>query len=223
MNDDFAVIFDMDGVLIDSYDAHFKSWLEMTTQQGFKFTEEDFAISFGRTTRENITHFWGDRVQDDAEIARMEDYKENAYRRIIADNFPAMPGIGRLLDDLHAAGFKLAVGSSGPPENVDLALDHLERRALFDAVTTATDVTRGKPDPQVFLLAAERMGVSPRHCAVIEDAAAGVTAANAGGMTAIGLASTGRTRQSLAAARLVVDSLDELSPRLIGELIGGGG
>ena len=131
-----------------------------------------------------------------------------------------MPGVHRLLEQLHRAGFRLAVGSSGPPENVDLVLEKLGSRSLFDAVVTATDVTRGKPDPQVFLIAAERLGVPPPRCVVIEDAAAGIAAAHAAGMTSVALASTGRTRQSLAAAELLVDSLDELSADVLGRLIG---
>ena len=114
---------------------------------------------------------------------------------------------------------KLAVGSSGPPENVELVLEQLGAKHLFGATVTARDVTRGKPDPQVFLVAAARLGVPPERCAVVEDAPLGVAAANAAGMASIGLASTGRTVESLLAAELVVGSLDKLSPQVIGELI----
>ena len=93
-------------------------------------------------------------------------------------------------------------------------------RSLFGAVVTGSDVTRGKPDPQVFLLAAGRLGIPPARCAVVEDAPPGIAAAKAAGMTAVGLASTGRTRQSLAAADLVVDALAELTPERIRDLIG---
>jgi beta-phosphoglucomutase len=219
MHDDPAVIFDMDGVLVDSYHAHFESWQIVAAEQGLALTEADFAAQFGRTNQEIIAVYWGaDRYTDD-EVAALGNRKEAAFREILQADFPAMPGARELLLALHDAGFALAVGSSGPPENIELVLGALGARRLFGAVVTASDVTRGKPDPQVFLLAAERLGVLPGRCAVVEDAPAGIAAAKAGGMTGIGLASTGRTRRSLSAADLVVDSLGELSPRLIGKLI----
>jgi beta-phosphoglucomutase len=130
-----------------------------------------------------------------------------------------MPAARELLVALHRAGFLLAIGSSAPPENVDLALDRMEAESLFEAVVTGQDIRRGKPDPQVFLTAAARLRVPPEWCAVVEDAPAGIAAALAAEMTAIGLASTGRTRAELAAAHLVVDSLRELSPAVIEDLI----
>jgi len=219
MDHHYAAIFDMDGVLVDTYHAHYQSWLAMAEPEGLSFTEAEFAPTFGRTSREIIAYFWGDGRYSDAEIAALDEQKEAAFRRIIEADFPAMPGARGLLEELHDAGFALAVGSSGPPENVDLVLERLGARRLFQAVVTGMDVTRGKPDPQVFLIAAERLGVPPERCAVIEDAPAGVTAANAAGMTSVGLTSTGRTAESLAAACLVVGSLAELSAGVLRRLI----
>lgn len=221
MSGGYAVIFDMDGVLVDSYYAHFRSWLKMAEAARLHLTEADFARTFGRTSREIIAAYWsgGDRRYSDAEIADLDAKKEAAYRRIIETDFPAMPGVHRLLQSLHDAGLALAMGSSGPPENADLVLDRLHARPLFATVVTGTDVTRGKPDPQVFLLAAQRLGVPPARCAVVEDAPLGIAAAQAAGMTSIGLVSTGRTRGSLSAADLVVGSLEGLSPAIITKLI----
>jgi beta-phosphoglucomutase len=214
-----AVIFDMDGVLVDTYHAHFRSWLAMAEAEGLSFTEAQFAPTFGRTSREIIAAFWGDGRYDDAAIAALDAQKEAAFRDLVAADFPAMPGARELLRSLRAAGFALAVGSSGPPENVELALDRLGCGELFGAVVTGRDVVRGKPDPQVFLLAAERLGVAPSRCAVVEDAPPGIAAARAAGMCSIGLASTGRTRDELAAARLVVGALAELNPARVRALI----
>ena len=105
-----AVIFDMDGVLVNTYRAHFRSWLEMAEAEGFSFTEGEFAATFGRTSREIIAHFWGEGRLDDAQIAALDDRKEAAFRRMIETDFPAMPGVGELLRSLHNAGFRLAVG-----------------------------------------------------------------------------------------------------------------
>ena len=104
------------------------------------------------------------------------------------------------------------VGSSGPPENISLCLEKLGRREKFTAVVTGKDVSRGKPDPQVFQLAASRLGVEPNRCIVVEDATHGIEAANRAGMKSVALTGT-TTRDSLAAAHLIVDSLRELVAR----------
>jgi beta-phosphoglucomutase len=219
MNNRPAVIFDMDGVLIDSYHAHFRSWQVLAAEQGRTITEADFAAQFGRTNREIILTYWGEGCYRDEQLAALDDRKEQVFREILQADFPIMPGAKALLESLHDAGFGLALGSSGPPENIDLVLSELGVRSLLQAVVTARDVTRGKPDPQVFLIAAERLGIAPPRCAVVEDAPAGISAANAAGMTSIGLASTGRTREVLSEADLTVNSLDELSPGLLRDLI----
>src|SRR5208282_3124652 len=142
-----------------------------------------------------------------------------AYRTVIQAQFPAMPGALELIQSLRSDGFALALGSSGPPENAALVLDLLGVRQFFKVIVTGQDVRRGKPDPEVFLIAASLLGVPPHYCAVIDDAPAGIAAANAGGMVSIGVASTGRTHQSLSSAHLVVDSLNAISPMLIRRLL----
>lgn len=218
MNNQLGVIFDMDGVLVDSYYAHLKSWQIVAEEEGHTLTEAQFALTFGRTSREIIASRWGEGLSE-AQILDLDNRKEAAYRRIIQADFPAMPGVREMLRRLHEAGFALAIGSSGPPENVDLVLEQIQARSLFRAVVTGVDVTRGKPDPQVFLLAAQRLGIPADRCAVVEDAAWGIQAAHAAGMVAIGLTSTGTTRESLATADWVVGSLDELTPEQITRLI----
>lgn len=219
MSNQRGVIFDMDGVLIDSYRAHFESWKAMLAERGETMTREQFDATFGRTSREVIASLWPEKELSDEEIAAMDHRKEALFREIVARDFPAMPGVVELLSSLHASGFLLAVGSSGPPENVFEVLDRLGNRWLFDAVITGADVTRGKPDPQVFRLAADRLGLKPRQCVVVEDAPLGVQAAHAAGMACVGLTSTGRTPEMLAGADLVVGSLGELSRETFAALL----
>jgi beta-phosphoglucomutase len=211
--DPSAVIFDADGVLVDSYDAHMRSWLLMGREHGLAITEEEFASTFGQTSREIIARFWGAGL-DDAAREALDARKEAIYRDLIRKRFPAMDGAVELIDTLVDAGFRLAVGSSGPPENVELTLDRLGRRRAFVALVTGRDVTRGKPDPQVFQIAAERLGLPAARCIVVEDAPVGIAAARAAGMASVALVGT-VPAERLAAADLVVGSLRELdAPRL---------
>jgi len=212
-----AVIFDVDGVLVDSYQAHFHSWRQMLAELGAEFTDQQFRATFGRTSREIIAELYDGQLTEEKN-RELDDVKEANYREIIRHDFPAIDGAIELIDTLTKAEFSLAVGSSGPPANVELTLQCLGRADRFAAVVTGGDVSRGKPDPQVFLLAADRLGVPPAQCAVVEDAIAGVEAANRAGMTSIGLTGTAN-REQLAHAKLVVDSLRELDAAKIGNLI----
>jgi beta-phosphoglucomutase len=214
-----AAIFDMDGVLIDSYHAHYRSWQQVAAENGRVYTETQFAAGFGRTSREVIADQWQGEPLSDDQIAQIDGRKEWLFREIISRDFPAMAGAVELIEALVGAEFRVAVGSSGPPENVHLAIERLGIAPLLSATVTGRDVKRGKPDPQVFLTAAERMGVSPERCVVIEDAPVGIEAARRGGMHAIGVASTGRSVEQLRAADLVVNSLRELSAQSFEEVL----
>jgi len=214
-----GVIFDVDGVLVDSYWAHYRSWQMLAAELGLELTEEQFAATFGMTSREIIERFWSQRRFSREEIDRLDRRKEALYRELIAKEFLAMDGAVELVRSLHVAGFKLGIGSSAPPQNVEVSLRGLGLAELFDAVVTGADVERGKPDPEVFLKAAAKLGLAPAACAVLEDSPAGITAALRAGMVAIGVASTGRDRRSLAHAAIVVDSLKELNPQRIAALI----
>jgi beta-phosphoglucomutase len=172
----------MDGVLIDSYQAHFESWQQVAAEQGRVYTEGQFAAGFGRTSREVIAEQWRGESLSDDQIAQIDRRKEWLFREIIDRNFPAMDGAVDLIESLVRDGFRVAVGSSGPPENVHLAIERLGVGRLLSATVTGADVKRGKPDPQVFLTAAERMGVPPGRCVVVEDAPVGIEAARRGGI-----------------------------------------
>ena len=214
-----AAIFDMDGVLIDSQEAHYQSWLAVADQTGRTMTREEFVHTFGHTSRQVIAEVWPERGFSPEQVAAIDRQKEEAFRRILAQNFPAMPGARALLEALAAEGFALAVGSSGPPENVALTIEQLGIGPLLGAVVTGTDVTHGKPDPEVFRKAGEKLGVPPSRCVVIEDAPDGVKAGRAAGMAVVGMTSSGRPRELLSQANLIVDSLQELSPARLRSVI----
>lgn len=217
---DAAVIFDVDGVLVDSYAAHLESWRRVYNQLGWQLSDEEFATTFGRTTREILQHRWpSDRPLDDATLHALDAQKEQLYREIAAADFPLMSGAVSLIRALHHDGFRLAVGSSAPAENVRLSLRHVDPDQLVEVAITGDDVTLGKPHPQVFLLAAQRLGVANSCCVVVEDAPAGIEAAHRAGMKCIGMRSQGRTAQALAAADAQVDQLAQITPELLRALL----
>ena len=214
-----AVIFDMDGVLVDSYHAHFESWNILAAETGCRYSREDFVAGFGRTSREVLAEQWPPALLATHSIEQLDSRKEQIFRGLIAADFPAMRGATALIKSLYNSGWLLAVGSSGPPENVAQVLASLEVESYIQARVTGADVTRGKPDPQVFRMSAERLNVPPSRCIVIEDAPAGVKAAHAAGMICVGLVSTGRTREDLADADLLVNELTDIEPATLGRLL----
>lgn len=212
-----GVIFDVDGVLLDSYQMHFECWMSLAEEDGIVITESEFRSLFGRRGREIARQVWGPEFPEQ-QVVSIHRRKQALYRESLQRNLPVMDGAVQLIDGLVEAGLVLAVGSSAPPANVEMTLERLDRRQAFSAIVTGSDVTRGKPDPRVFLLAAQRMGLEPSHCAVIEDAPVGIAAAVTGGMTAIALLGTAPADR-FTRAHLVVNSLHQLSPKRIADLI----
>lgn len=179
MSRECGVIFDVDGVLVDSAAPHEESWKALAVELGRRITSAQFAATFGRQNRDIIPLLFGE--SDPNRIAALSERKEIIYRQLIRGRVPLVRGAVSLVRALHATGAGLAIGSSGPRENIDLVVHALDASDMFHAIVSAEDVTRGKPDPQVFLLAAERLGRASANCVVIEDAPVGVTAARRAG------------------------------------------
>ena len=203
-----AVIFDMDGVLVDSAAPHFQSWQRLAEECGGTVTDEQFAETFGRQNRDIIPRLFG-TVSDDR-LRALADRKEEIYRDLVRENPPIVAGAVNLVRDLYASGVRLAVGSSGPRENIELILDGMRVRDCFAAVISSDDVTRGKPDPQVFVLAIDRLGVPPSRCVVVEDAPVGIAAAKAAEARAVAVL-LHHSSDAFADADLRVQCLADLS------------
>jgi beta-phosphoglucomutase len=217
-----AAIFDLDGTLVDSFEAHSIAWGRMGERHGVPITPEQFERHFGRRNEQMLREIWleaGRGELSDADIARLDHEKEALYRELVADGFPVMDGGLELLNALRSAGWRLAVGSSAPPENVAVAIDGLGAHDLFHATVSGRDVRLGKPEPECFLLAAERLGVPPSRCVVVEDAPAGITAALRAGMRCVAITSKGHRPERQRDAHLVVRSLRELSPDSLAALV----
>jgi beta-phosphoglucomutase len=212
-----GVIFDMDGVLVDSAEAHYRAWCLLGEEVGTPHPREFFAKTFGMHNREIIPLWLGPGLPS-AEVERLSVLKEAMYREVAAETLRPVDGVVELIHALRADGFLLGVGSSGPPPNVELALDLLGVRGDFAALSTAADVREGKPHPEVFLKAAERLGIPPSRCAVVEDAPQGIEAGRRAGSKTIALVST-RPAEELAGADILVRSFGELDPGRIRSLI----
>jgi len=219
----FGVIWDMDGTLVDTADLHFDAWQQVCREKGRSFDRADFAATFGRRNPEILHWLFGDRIAA-AEREAFADHKEEVYRVAARRAGVApLPGVRSLLQDLHQLGVTQGIGSSAPRANLDLILEVTGVGCYIATVASSEDTQRGKPDPQVFLVAASRLGVAPAKCLVVEDAVAGVEAAKAASMKCIGVTFVGHhsaDKLKAAGADLVVRTLEEVSTEKVLELLG---
>src|SRR5258706_9094229 len=177
-----AVLWDMDGTLLDSDDYHWRSWREVLAAEGFELTRERFAESFGRRNDATLRAYFGEGFPL-SEVERIGAIKEARYREMVRRHgIELLPGVGRWLAHLKANGWRQALASSASLLNVEAILGALKIEDFFDAIMSAEDVQTGKPDPEVFLVAAARVSAPPPRCVVIEDAPAGLEAARLAGM-----------------------------------------
>lgn len=204
-----GVIFDLDGVLVDTGWAHKQSWFDLAEKEGFSMSDEFFYSTFGMQNYMIIPMLTGRELPRD-QIDRMANWKEQRYREIIADHLEPSNGAEELLADLKNSGFLTAVGSSAPRANLDFVLERVNLRDCFDACVSGEQVTHSKPAPDTFLKAAEKLTLPPGRCAVVEDAVQGVEAGKAAGMPVAAVTTT-RKRADLTIADIVVDSLAELT------------
>lgn len=185
-----AFIFDMDGTIVDNMAFHTDSWLEFFARRGKTYDADAFfRETAGAQGREILRERLGPEIPED-EIAVLAQEKDVLYRDMYRPHRRAIEGFEGFVARARAAGVKLAVATSAPPANIVFTLDELDLRRHFDAVVGAADVARGKPHPDVFLKAAEKLGASPADCIVFEDAPLGVEAARRAGMRAVVITST---------------------------------
>jgi HAD superfamily hydrolase (TIGR01509 family) len=200
-----AVVFDMDGVLIDSHPVHLAAWREFLQLQKIDFTESDLNfILEGRTRSEILRHFLGDLSE--AEIAKLGRRKDEIFRGIEAEIRP-FPGVLPFLRQLEHLGVSKAVATSASEIRTASTIERLGLGGFFDAVVTSADVEAGKPHPRVYQLACERMNVLPGDALAFDDAPSGVQSARSAGLRCIGVSNNGLTRALLdAGAEQVIPS-----------------
>ena len=206
----FGVIFDMDGVLVDSAAAHLHAWQKLGTEIGTPFSEEFFRRTFGQRNASIIPQ-WLSQVPP-PRLAELDARKESLYRQFVREgSVRVFHRIPELLIDLRELGARLAVASSGPRENVELLIEVIGAGSAIDATVASEDVREGKPHPEAFLTAAQRLRVAPARCAVVEDSVHGIEAAKRAGMLAVAvLTSTAREQLTAAGADWVVNEVGDL-------------
>ena len=200
-----AVLWDLDGTLVDSENYHWQSWQHAMALDGTTVTHRQFTQTFGQRNETILRGWLGDDAAPER-IQRVADAKEVEYRRLAEERgLTPLPGAADWLVRLQATGWKQAIASSAPRLNVDVMLRALKLEHYFDAIVASEDVTKGKPDPEVFLTAAARLGLPASRCIVVEDATAGVEAARRAGMRSIGV-----SRAAVLPADVFVRSLSDL-------------
>lgn len=214
---DCGVIFDMDGVLADTAEAHYQSWQVVAEEYDTDISRELFHQTFGRPNHQIIPQMLGREVTDE-ELRRVDRLKEEAFRDIVADTVKPVPGVVELIEELAAEGYRIGLGSSGPRENIEAILGALGVRDYFGAVVSGWDVERGKPEPDVFLMVADRLGVASGNCVVIEDVPAGIRAAHAAGMLCVAVTTT-HAEELLGEAELVLEDLRDFGSADVAEML----
>jgi HAD superfamily hydrolase (TIGR01509 family) len=215
MNSSKAVLWDMDGTLINSEELHWLAWRETMTKEGLVITRDQFLSTFGQRN-DSIIPAWLGSAATAERIERIGETKENVYRDLVRQVGIAFePGVATWLHRLQQHGWQQAIASAAPRANIDAILESLSEKHIFQAIVSAEDVHRGKPDPEVYLLAATRVGVPADRCIVVEDAVAGIEGARRAGMRSVGVSHNGKDLH----ADVSVEWLELLEPYAFDRLL----
>lgn len=215
MNPSKAVLWDMDGTLINSEELHWTAWRETMANEGVVITREQFLASFGQRN-DSIIPAWLGSAATPEEVERIGEVKEQLYRQLVREvGIAPEPGVAAWLQRLQNDGWQQAIASAAPRANIDAILHALSLSDIFQGIVSAEDVHRGKPDPEVYVVAASKVGVPPERCIVVEDAVAGIEGARRAGMRSVGVSHNGKALK----ADIVVESLQCLKPDAFDRLL----
>ncbi|MEO6590557.1 MAG: HAD family phosphatase [Pyrinomonadaceae bacterium] len=204
-----SFIFDMDGTLVDNMRFHGAAWKTMLAENGIETDAREFLSKMaGKTNREIIPNFFKDASEE--ELSKLGQRKEFIYREMFLPERKVVEGVIEFLEKAKNLGIKMAVATSAPNENMEFILDGLDLRKYFTAITTAADVSHGKPNPEVFLKSAEKLNVAPENCIVFEDAINGFRAAHNAKMKSIGIA-TANSIEDILKLDSVVEAHDDFT------------
>lgn len=204
-----AVIFDLDGTLLDNNDVHFKAWKQYLKENKKEISDEEFKENIsGRTNKDAVEHIYQRKMTED-EAAKYYLEKEEIYRKMYKADIAPITGLQDFLEELYKHNIAMAIATSGIQVNIDFMFDHVPIKKYFKKIVNSGDVSKGKPDPEIFLKAAEALHVSTENCIVFEDSMAGVQAGKSAGMKVVALTTT-HTREELKEADLVIKDYSEI-------------
>lgn len=213
----FAVIFDMDGVLVDSNPAHEIALKQFSKQKGFDLTEEQLRNKiFGRTNKDWLPNLFGDHLTP-SQIREFGEEKEAIFRDIYEPTIKPVDGLLGFLDRLAESNIPMAIGTSAPRSNVDFVLKHISVQRYFNRILDESFVSKGKPNPEIYLKCAEALGFEPKNCIVIEDSLSGVAAAQGAGCKVVGITTT-HTKEELSHTDLIINDFKNLLPESLAKL-----
>jgi len=213
-----ALIFDMDGTIVDNMGVHSAVWLEILAEFGVTETQLEFQAATAGMTNPELLRLLVNPAMTDDDVVTIAQRKEARYRERYAPILAPLPGLLPLLRQARQAGLALAVATAANQANIDFVMNGLQIWDYFDAIVGADDVARGKPHPDLFLLAAERLGVPPAHCLVFEDAMTGIEAGRRAGMSVVGGATSHSTAE-LAAQPGVGQTISDFTQLQLGDLL----
>lgn len=200
-----AFLFDLDGVIIDSSEFHMKAWMKYLSEKGINFSEHDFKMTFGKRNEEILREYFLNKSEE--EIKKMSYEKEEIYRKLARGKLRPIEGSIEILKFLKEKGFRLALVSSTPKENIDFIFKELGLEGIFEAVISGSDIKAGKPNPECYLLAIDRLKVKPSRSYVVEDSEHGLEAGMKAGAKCIGITTT---HKCLKNADIVIQNFKEL-------------
>jgi beta-phosphoglucomutase family hydrolase len=215
-----AVIFDMDGVLVDTNPFHVQKWEALLTEYSIPFDRKELPRRvLGPANDPTLRHFFGERITAE-DRQRLSEELEARFRRAFAPHAKPLAGVERLIAECQEQGVLLALASAAMSKNVNFILDALKLRPCFRAVLTNDEITQSKPSPEIFLKTAEKLGFPPAACVALEDSFAGVEAAKRASMKCVAVASTFPAPELRARtqADLVVQTLEELNLQKLRQL-----
>ena len=213
----FAVIFDMDGVMVDNNKYHKMAWGTFVQKHGFNFSETDLKEKvYGKTNRDILTFLFGENITD-AEIHQYANEKEEIYRTLFQPHIKPTGGLVEFIDLLYSQNIPIAVATSAPPQNVEFVLNAIGVKKYFSIIIDDTAVKKGKPDPEIYLTTAKALNINPQNCIVFEDSLSGVKSALNAGMKVVGITTT-HTKDEFVGTSLIIDDFVQVNLEILESL-----
>jgi beta-phosphoglucomutase family hydrolase len=204
-----AAIFDLDGTLIDNNTYHLQSWLQYLKDMNREMSEEEYKANVNGRTNKDVIEYIYQRKMDDKEAMKYAHEKEAIYRELYAPHIKPVAGLLELLEKLRSLSIPMAIATSGIQVNIDFLFEHIPIRSYFDVIVNSAHISKGKPDPEIYIKTAELLKVSPAECLVFEDAVVGINSAKAAGMKVVGVLTTHKAEE-LSGADILIKDFSEL-------------